>query len=111
MDQQLDASLSALSNPSRRANIARLADQGPTRVTELALPFDMSLNAISKHLKVLETAGLVTRHKIGREHLIAFDPRPLKKVSRWINHYETFWCEKLDDLERHFLKQNDGEKL
>src|ERR1700712_5112846 len=77
---QLDTALSALSHASRRAIIARLASDGPARVTEIAEPFDMSLNAISKHLKVLENAGLIRRAKVGRDHVIAFDPAPLKEI-------------------------------
>lgn len=103
---QLDAALSALSHESRRAIITRLASQGPARVTEIAEPFAMSLNAISKHLKVLEGAGLIRRAKVGREHLIALDPAPLKEVARWIHPYEKFWTQHLDRLEDYFESKN-----
>lgn len=103
---KLDIALSALSHSSRRAILARLSSEGPVRVTELAEPFDMSLNAVSKHLKVLEQAGLIQRTKVGREHLIAFDPEPLREISRWIHPYEKFWNEKLDRLENYFQNKN-----
>lgn len=106
---QLDSALSALSHASRRAIIARLSSEGPTRVTELAQPFEMSLNAVSKHLKVLERAGLIRRTKLGREHMIAFDPAPLREVARWIHVYEKFWSQKLDHLEDYFNDINGDE--
>jgi DNA-binding transcriptional ArsR family regulator len=99
---QLDTALSALSHTSRRAIIARLSSGGPARVTEIAAPFDMSLNAVSKHLKVLEQAGLIRRTKVGRDHIIVFDPKPLKEVARWIHSYEKFWTQHLDRLEDFF---------
>ena len=99
---QLDSALSALSHASRRAIIARLSNEGPARVTEIAAPFAMSLNAVSKHLKVLEQAGLIRRTKAGRDHLITFDPQPLKEVARWIHTYEKFWTRHLDRLEDYF---------
>lgn len=103
---QLDTALSALSHSSRRAIIARLASGGPARVTEIAAPFDLSLNAISKHLKVLENAGLIRRAKTGRDHVIAFDPAPLKEVARWIHPYEKLWTQHLDRLEDYFENKN-----
>jgi DNA-binding transcriptional ArsR family regulator len=102
---RLDSALSALSHPSRRAIIGRLSKQGPARVTEIAKPFDISLNAVSKHLKVLEQAGLVRREKIGRDHLIAFDPEPLREVARWIHTYEKYWTQQLDRLEDFFREK------
>ena len=99
---QLDTALSALSHESRRAIIARLSSDGPARVTEIAAPFAMSLNAVSKHLKVLEQAGLIRRTKVGRDHVIAFDPRPMREVARWIHTYEKFWTHHLDRLEEYF---------
>jgi DNA-binding transcriptional ArsR family regulator len=106
---QLDTAFSALSHPSRRAIIARLSSEGPARVTEIAAPFDMSLNAVSKHVKVLEHAGLVQRTKVGRDHVIAFDPAPLQEVARWIHPYERFWISQLDRLEEYF-EQREGEQ-
>lgn len=100
----LSAVLSAISHPSRRAIIARLAE-GPARVTEIAAPFDMSLNAVSKHLKVLEAAGLIHREKQGRDHVIEFRARPLRQVVRWAHEYERFWNERLDVLEAYFQEK------
>lgn len=105
---QLDAALSALSHPSRRAIIKGLSGRGPTRVTDIAEPFDMSLNAVSKHLKVLEQAGLIHRTKVGRDHLISFEPKPLREVARWIHTYERFWLKHLDRLEQYFKDRKGG---
>jgi len=97
----LTSTLGALSHPSRRAILDRLA-RGPARVTEIAEPFDMSLNAVSKHLKVLESAGLIRREVVGRDHVIAFRGAPLREVSTWVGHYERFWTQELDKLEHYF---------
>jgi len=101
--------LAALSHPSRRAILDRLAD-GPARVTEIAAPFDMSLNAVSKHLKVLEGAGLVDREVQGRDHLIRFRGDPLRTVSQWVHEYERFWSQRLDRLEQHFKTERGKKK-
>ncbi len=98
---KLDDVLEAISHPARRAIIARLA-KGPARVTEIAEPFDMSLNAVSKHLKVLEQAELVHREKQGRDHIISFRGERLRLVAGWVNVYERFWTERLDRLEGFF---------
>lgn len=100
----LSAVLGAISHPSRRAIIARLA-KGPARVTEIAAPFEMSLNAVSKHLKVLEGAGLIHREKQGRDHVIEFRAEPLKQVAGWVHEYERFWNEHLDRLESYFTEK------
>jgi DNA-binding transcriptional ArsR family regulator len=105
---QLDTALSALSHRSRRAIIARLSSEGPARVTEIAEPFDMSLNAVSKHLKVLEHAGLIQRTKVGRDHVLTFNPSPLRQVARWIHSYEVIWNDRLDRLEEHFTRKKRG---
>lgn len=104
----LDDALTALSHPSRRAIIARLSDKGPARVTEIAEPFEMSLNAVSKHLKILERAGLIRRERVGRDHIIAFDARPLREVARWVHVYEKFWGQRLDRLEDYFVNKRKG---
>jgi|SRR5689334_210187 len=106
---RLDTALSALSHSSRRAILARLSSEGPARVTEIAEPFDMSLNAVSKHLKVLEHAGLIRRTKVGRDHIIAFDPTPLRDIARWIHPYEKLWTNQLDRLEEYFKNKKKGE--
>lgn len=105
---RLDATLLALSDPTRRAIIARL-EQGETRVTDLAAPFDMSLNAVSKHIKALERADLVVRRKVGREHFLSFNPAPLDEASRWIEEKRRFWAGRLDALERA-LEADDRRK-
>ena len=96
--------LGAISHPSRRAIIARLA-KGPARVTDIAEPFDMSLNAVSKHLKVLEGAGLIHREKQGRDHIIEFRGEHLRLVAGWVHEYERFWNEHLDRLESYFIEK------
>jgi DNA-binding transcriptional ArsR family regulator len=93
--------LTAISHPSRRAIIGRLA-AGPARFTDVAKPFDVSLNAITKHLKLLERAGLIAREKRGREVIISFRAEPLRLVSGWVHEYEQFWNQRLDRLEAHF---------
>lgn len=93
--------LGAVSHPTRRAILARLSG-GPARVTEIAAPFEMSLNAVSKHLKVLEEAGLVLREKQGRDHVITLNGEALKAVSVWVHDYERFWNLHLDRVEEHF---------
>ncbi|MGE5625621.1 MAG: ArsR/SmtB family transcription factor [Bacillota bacterium] len=100
----LSVVLEAIAHPSRRAILARLS-KGPARVTEIAEPFDMSLNAVSKHLKVLEEAGLVHREVQGRDHFIEFRGAPLRQVAGWVHEYERFWNEHLDRLESHFIEK------
>ncbi|HSN17782.1 MAG TPA: metalloregulator ArsR/SmtB family transcription factor [Gammaproteobacteria bacterium] len=100
----LSSVLGAIAHPSRRAILARLS-KGPARVTEIAQPFDMSLNAVSKHLKVLEEAGLVHREKQGRDHIIEFRGEPLRQVAGWVHEYERFWNEHLDRLESYFIEK------
>lgn len=100
MDQLSDV-LTAISHPSRRAIIGQLA-AGPARFTDIAKPFDLSLNAITKHLKLLERAGLISREKQGREVFISLRPEPLRLVSGWVHEYERFWSKRLDRFEEHF---------
>jgi DNA-binding transcriptional ArsR family regulator len=101
MDDELSLVLGAIAHPARREILARLTE-GPARVTEIAAPFDLSLNAVSKHLKVLEDAGLIAREKVGRDHVIRFRGAPLRKVSLWVHHYERYWSERLDQFEAYF---------
>ena len=100
MDQLTDV-LSAISHPTRRAIIGKLAN-GPARFLDIAEPFDVALNAVTKHLKLLERAGLIEREKQGREVLISLRPEPLRLVAGWVHEYERFWNERLDHFERHF---------
>jgi DNA-binding transcriptional ArsR family regulator len=95
---RLSATLSALADPTRRAILARLSS-GQASVTELAAPFDMSLPAISKHLKVLECAGLVARGREAQWRPCRLDAAPLKDVAAWVEHYRRFWTESLDRLD------------
>ncbi|HEV8066309.1 MAG TPA: metalloregulator ArsR/SmtB family transcription factor [Planctomycetaceae bacterium] len=103
MDQLSDV-LSAISHPSRRAIIGQLAT-GPARFTDIAKPFDTALNAVTKHLTVLERAGLISREKQGREVLISFRPEPLRLVSGWMHEYERFWSQRLDQFEGFFKEK------
>jgi len=94
----LSDTFGALADPTRRAILARLA-LGPATVGELAKPFDMSLAAVSKHLKVLENAGLVTRSRNAQYRPRTLDARPLAQVSGWIEDYRTFWTQTFDALD------------
>lgn len=103
---QSEAVWTALSDPTRRAILERLK-RGPTRVTDVAAPFDMSLNAVSKHIKVLEAARLVRRTREGREHTLELDPKPLREVARWASDIERFWCARLDRIEDFFKQKRE----
>lgn len=94
---QLDEVFYALSDPTRRMIMSRLAE-GESTVKELASPFDMSLPAVSKHLKVLEKAGLLVRQVDGRMHRMRLQPDGLKTASEWVDHYRRFWDSQLDRL-------------
>ncbi len=96
--QSLDALFHALSDPTRRAMLKTLSN-GSHKVGELAAPFDMSLAAASKHIKVLEQAGLVRREIQGRTHTCHLEAMPLHAGLEWIRHYEHFWSGRLDALE------------
>ena len=100
----LDNVLVAIADPTRRAILDRLS-RGPARVTDIAQPFSMSLAAVSKHVRMLERAGLVQRSRRGREHTLTFNARPLRQVARWTSRYEMFWNERLDRLEAYFSSQ------
>jgi len=104
----LDGVFSALSDPTRRAILARLA-QGQATVSELAEPFDVSLPAISKHLRVLESAGLLRREIDGRIHRCRLAPASMKDAARWIDHYRAFWENQFDAL-ANFVKSTEIEE-
>jgi DNA-binding transcriptional ArsR family regulator len=108
MDRLTDV-LTALSHPSRREILRRLS-AAPARFTDVAKPLDVSLNAVTKHLKLLERAGLIEREKRGREVLISLQPEPLRLVSRWVHEYERYWNERLDRFEDHFKNRKKGRK-
>jgi DNA-binding transcriptional ArsR family regulator len=94
---RISATFSALADPTRRAILARLA-LGETSVTELAQPFEMSLPAISKHLKVLQRAGLITRGRQAQWRPCRLDAMPLRDVADWLEHYRRFWEESFERL-------------
>ena len=103
----LDHTLLALADPTRRAILRRLSG-GEARVTELAQPFSMSLNAVSKHIRMLERAGLVRRRVVGREHFLSFQPEPLDEAAAWIEAQRALWTARLDVLE-DLLRAEDRE--
>ena len=103
-EARLDRTLAAVADPTRRAILARLAE-GEARVTEIAAPFGMSLNAVSKHVKVLEQAGLIRREVRGRDHRLSLDGRPLAEAGAWIERYRGFWEARLDSLERYLRER------
>jgi DNA-binding transcriptional ArsR family regulator len=105
----LDSAFAALSDPTRRAILARLA-LGETSVTELAAPFDMSLPAVSKHLKVLERAGLISRGREAQWRPCRIEPRALKDIDDWLVHYRRFYEESFDRLDDYLktLKAEDS---
>src|SRR5678815_5175696 len=109
MDQLTDV-LTAISQPTRRAIIGQLAARGPTRFLDVAKPFDTALNAVTKHLKHLERAGLIERKKQGREVFISFRGEPLRQVAGWVHDYERFWNLRLDEFEQYFKNKRRKEK-
>src|SRR5919204_6226519 len=106
---RLSATFAALADPTRRAMLARLA-AGEASVTELAEPFDISLPAVSKHLKVLERAGLVTRGREAQWRPCALEAAPLKEVDDWIERYRDMWEERLDRLDEYLKELQEKEK-
>jgi DNA-binding transcriptional ArsR family regulator len=108
-DDPLSTTFAALADPTRRAILARLTE-GEAPVTELAKPFDMSLPAISKHLKVLERAGLIARSRDAQWRPCRLDAGPLKEVADWISHYRQFWEESFDRLEDYLIELKKKEK-
>lgn len=94
----LDLTLAALADPTRRAILSELARR-EARITHLAEPFAVSLNAISKHVKVLERAGLVSRKIVGRDHILTYNPAPLHKAEAWIQAQKALWSWRLNLLD------------
>jgi DNA-binding transcriptional ArsR family regulator len=99
----LSRTFSALADPTRRAILARLSS-GEASVTELAEPFDMSLPAVSKHLKVLQRAGLIVRGRAAQWRPCRLDAAPLKDAANWLEHYRLFWEQSLDSLEAYLTE-------
>jgi DNA-binding transcriptional ArsR family regulator len=106
---QLSGTFAALADPTRRAILARLAD-GEATVTELAAPFEMSLPAVSKHLKVLERAGLISRGRTAQWRPCRLEPEPLRGANEWLESYRQFWDESFDRLAEHLRELQEKEK-
>jgi DNA-binding transcriptional ArsR family regulator len=107
MNHALNTTFTALADPTRRAILARLA-AGERSVSDLAKPFDMSLPAISKHLKVLERAGLIVRRRDAQRRPCRLQAEPLKEAARWIEDYRHLWEERLDRLEAYLDRTHGG---
>ncbi|RIK46488.1 MAG: transcriptional regulator [Chloroflexi bacterium] len=105
--EQLDTTFAALADPTRRAILARLAE-GEATVTELAEPFDMSMPAISKHLKVLERAGLITRGRAAQWRPCRLEPGPLQEATHWLEQYRPFWESSFSRLDAHLREIQKG---
>ena len=105
----LDDTLIALADDTRRGILKRLAS-GEARVTEVAAPFDISLNSVSKHIRLLERAGLVRRRVSGRDHFLSLDPKPFDELSEWMLKTREFWNTRLDVLEAALRAEDAIEK-
>ena len=108
--EQLDNTFHAVSDPTRRA-ILKMLSVRQARVTDIAKSFPYSLNAISKHLKVLEQAGLIRREIKGRDHICQLDPAPLQEASDWFAHYRQFWEQRLDAMEQYIIQKRKRRKI
>ena len=107
---RLNAVFAALADPTRRAIIERLS-RSEARVTEIAEPFNMSLNAVSKHIRALEASGVVERRKKGRDHFLSINTRSLDEVDGWIERTRRYWGERLDAMERVLFELKKDHKL
>ena len=107
--ETLDRVFLALGHPIRRTILMRLS-RGRATVTEIAMPFDTSLNAISKHLKVLEKAGLIEREVMGREHYCGLRPSALNEAAHWLSYYQAFWADRLNALDQELLARKRLQK-
>ena len=105
----LDNTMMALADPTRRAILKRLSE-GEALVTELAKPFEMSLNGVSKHILILERAHLVLRRREGRKHHLLLNPEPLAQAADWIEHYRHFWEQSFDRLDDYLRELQKKEK-
>ena len=101
--------LKAASDPTRRSILTLLAQEGPTRVTDLADHYEMSLNSVSKHIKVLEKTGLVTRKTLGRVHLIEANMEPIGEIDRWFSQLRSIWDMRLEALDHLLTKEPDND--
>ena len=105
-NDQLDQIFGALSDSTRRGMLAQLS-KGETNITSLAEPYNISQPAISKHLRVLERAGLIERRRQGREYIIRANPMPAENARDWITYYVQFWQEQFDAVEAHLKHKGD----
>jgi DNA-binding transcriptional ArsR family regulator len=103
----LDATLTALADPTRRAILARLA-AGEARVTEVAQPFAISLNSVSKHIRMLEKGGLVRRRIEGRDHILTLNPQGLDEAAHWIEEQRALWAWRLAELDKILKEDTNG---
>ena len=101
---RLDGVFNALCDPTRRAILARLTD-ADARVTEIAADFPISLNSISKHIRMLERAGLLRRSVVGRDHVLSLNAGPLSEAADWIAHYQRFWTDSLAALDKFVTRK------
>ena len=101
--------LKAVSDPTRRELLTLLVQHGATRVTDLSVHFDMSLNSVSKHIKILEKAGLVSRRTVWREHLIEANLEPVKEIDTWFSELRSIWDMRLEVLDQVLTEENDHE--
>lgn len=106
-DEDLSRILKAAGDTTRRKILTLLAQEGPLRVTGLAAHFDMSLNSVSKHIKILEEAGLVTRRTLGREHFIAAELGPLRHAEKWFAQLKSVWELRLSALDQLLTSEED----
>lgn len=107
---RLDVTFAALADPTRRAILSRLA-RGEASVTDLAKPFRMSLPAVSKHLKVLQRAGLVVQSREAQWRPCRLEAKPLKDIAEWVEHYRTYWEHSFDEMDSYLHKvQSKGRK-
>ena len=109
VENRLDATFHALADPTRRGMLASLA-LGEKSIGELGEPFHMTFAGASKHVKVLEEAGLVGRRKMGRTHMIRIEAKPLEEAERWLRQWEKFWTVRLDRLEALIERDKQKEK-
>ena len=109
VENRLDNTFRALADPTRRGMLANLA-LGEKSIGELAAPFEMSFAGASKHVKVLEEAGLIARRKQGRTHLISIEAKPLEEAERWLRQWEKFWSSRLDRLQALVEADKENEK-
>jgi DNA-binding transcriptional ArsR family regulator len=108
-EARLSKILKAASDPSRRRILTLLVQEGPQRVTDLAARFEISLNAVSKHIKVLEAAGLVTRMTQWREHMIAVELTPLTEIDRWFKALRWVWDRRLEQLDAILTEEKNDD--